>query len=110
MLYEKLLSYTPHSEIETYVSTGLNDSQIFFIDNVAEYYFMSEKSMDVLSDLPDIAPQFENMYFEYKCPPQWTDGGNNTDTEYSGRIGVLISSFEINQNRHEVTQYEFDVF
>jgi hypothetical protein len=72
LLYEKLISGIPHTVIcYPELTSALDKAQVFSIDNVAEYFFMSPQLVwDVAHDYPNLAPPFENMYFEYKVPPK----------------------------------------
>jgi len=94
LLYEHVLNMQSISSQFTGILQCVNDAQIFLIDNVAEYYFMSEQRFN-LSDFPNLAPPFGFMYFEYAQPRYYHDGKQLVESDYSGRQGVLFMSAEI---------------
>lgn len=70
MLIDRAIEKTENSKGFEKLHDYLKVSQVFVIGNVADYYFQ-ENPQDVWlfeNDFPNVAPSFENMWFEYNFP------------------------------------------
>lgn len=97
LLYEKIMKAgTPRTDQEVALMTALNNAQIFRIDNVAEYYYESPQIVwDERTDFPNLAPPFENMYFEYPYPENLVcEEGSFIHPGFGTRAGILCMTRE----------------
>jgi hypothetical protein len=97
-LYEKLTNVVQEnlSEGQKNLLEALDKSEIFFIDNVAKYFWESEQLIwDIKSDFPNLAPPFPYFFMEFTSPSRFRDeqGLHIFDDELY-KIGVLFSAFE----------------
>lgn len=99
-LYRQLLK-NKNSDLPKELVNGIDNSEVILIDNVAEYFWKSEKDKwDFEKDFPNLAPPFENIWMEYLMPSGvlFFDGENKKHYSNGTRVGVLFSSFDITKS------------
>jgi hypothetical protein len=100
MLYNELLKLEANKNYMVSLQTLLNKAQIFHIDNVAEYFYQSDHVVwDAEKDFPNMAPPFENFYFEYRLP-MWGNFEEGILPMPGGgtRVGILCNAKEMPDN------------
>jgi hypothetical protein len=97
-LYEELLSVKIEDDDDNFISEELEKSEIIFINNVAEYYFLSEKEKWTFSDFPNMAPPFDNIYMEYKNIRNHFVDGKIINIPFEYKVGILISSRKLSRD------------
>jgi hypothetical protein len=86
-LYEGLIKSPP--PIAPEIIGLLPESEIFFIDNVAEYSSFGE--IDLFKDCPNIAPPFPYIFMEFRSPLTSPVGN-------AVKYGAFLSYFESNKD------------
>jgi hypothetical protein len=77
----------------------LNHAEAILADNVADYYHSCGQQYWEIKDFPNLAPPFPIMFIDYYAPKMelFGDSGEITSVKRGTRLGLMISSFEIDQ-------------
>ncbi|OGC95283.1 MAG: hypothetical protein A2029_01420 [Chloroflexi bacterium RBG_19FT_COMBO_47_9] len=82
-------------EIDNYLLKEIFNAHVFFIDNVADYYYsISKKDEWHETDFPNIAPPLEIMWFEWNIPKTIYSNGELISFTRNYKNALLIKSFK----------------
>lgn len=86
-------------ESERFVFNEILNAHVFFIDNVAEYYYqISEQEYWDEKDFPNIAPPLNTMWFEWNIPQFINMHGKITNIPVKMKFALLIKAFKKENN------------
>lgn len=102
-LYENIINKDFDVKDNKGLHDALDKSEIFFIDNVAKYFYESEQDeWDIDKDFPNLAPPFENFFMEYKVPDFMRCQGTwgKVPKTPGAQVGILFCSQKAKGNEY----------
>jgi len=95
-LFEELLKEDIANHENKRGFDNLDNAQVFMINEVAEYFYDQNMKYWDIQDFPNLAPVFENCYFEYSFPNIDNFGWVLKKNVFGNRkIGILIKSTQL---------------
>lgn len=93
-IYQEIISARIAKTDSRYpLQQAMISAYVFFIDNVAEYYYLAsdQDEWDLEHDFINMAPPFDDMWFEWSVPSIINANGKFIDqTPVSGRMAMAI--------------------
>lgn len=89
-LYEEALRTVP----------GIENAEVIYIQNVADYFCaLEEDFVDVMNNIPNVAPPFPCFWMEYRQADRLWDGERmrENDGSFGLRLGFLFKSREVEE-------------